>query len=102
MENESKKLDEEAQALMQEERWSDAINLIESRPSLFETDAKLSWNLGWSYFKLEDWQSAQVHLSRARNLDRKMAASWWALATAQMKAGALDEAERNVKEALLI
>jgi len=102
MKNESKKLDEEAQALMQEERWSDAINLIESRPSLFERDATLSWNLGWAYFKLEDWKSAQVHLCRARDLDRKMAASWWALASAQREAGALDEAERNVKEALLI
>ena len=102
MENESKKLNEKAQALMQEERWSDAINLIESRPSLFEKDAELSWNLGWAYFKLEDWKSAQAYLSRARNLDRKRAASWWALAAAQMEDGVLDKAERNAKEALRI
>jgi predicted Zn-dependent protease len=102
MEIKGKKLSEKAQALMQEERWTEAINLIESRPSLFENDAELSWNLGWAYFKLEDWKSAQVHLSRARDLDRKMAASWWALAAAQMEAGVLDKAERNVKEALLI
>ncbi|HKQ72390.1 MAG TPA: tetratricopeptide repeat protein [Blastocatellia bacterium] len=102
MENESKNLKEEAQALMQEERWSDAINLIESRPALFEKDAELSWNLGWAYFKLEDWKSAQAHLSRARDLDRNRAASWWALAAAQMEDGVLDKAERNAKEALRI
>ena len=87
---------------MDEERWNDAINLIESQPSLFELDAKLSWHLGWAYFKLEDWKSAQIHLSRSRDLDRKMAAAWWALAAAQMEAGVLDEAERNAKEALRI
>ncbi len=102
MENERKKLNENAQALMQEERWTDAINLIESQPSLFEKDAELSWNLGWAYFKLEDLKSAQAHLSRARDLDRKRAASWWALAVAQMEDGVLDIAERNVKEALRI
>jgi predicted Zn-dependent protease len=102
MEDESKKLNEKAQALMKEERWSDAINLIESRPSLFGKDVELSWNLGWAYFKLEDWKSAQAHLSRARDLDRKRAASWWALAAAQMEDGILDKAERNAKEALRI
>jgi len=87
---------------MREERWRDAINLIESYPSHIAKDAELSWNLGWAYFKLEDWNSAQVHLSHARDLNPRMAASWWALAAAQMEDGVLDEAERNVKEALRI
>lgn len=34
MENESKQLNEQAQELMQEERWIDAIKLVESQPSL--------------------------------------------------------------------
>lgn len=102
MENESKQLNEHAQELMQEERWVDAIKLIESHPSLFEEDAELTWNLGWAYFKLENWKAAQVHLSRARDLNPKLAAAWWALGAAQMEAGVLAEAERNVKEALRI
>jgi tetratricopeptide (TPR) repeat protein len=101
MENESKQLNEQAQELMQEERWIDAIKLIESQPSLFERHAELSRNLGWAYCKLENWKAAQVHLSRARGLNRKLAAAWWTLGAAQMD-GLLDEAESNVKEALRI
>jgi Flp pilus assembly protein TadD len=102
MENESQKLNAEAQELMQDERWDEAINLIEARPELFEKDAELSWNLGWAYVKLENWQAAQVHLSRARDLDPAMAPGSWALAVAQREAGVLNEAERNAKEALLL
>jgi protein O-GlcNAc transferase len=102
MENESEQLNEQAQELMQEERWVDAIKLIESHPSLLEQHAELSWNLGWAYFKLENWKAAQMHLSRSRGLNPKLAAAWWALGAAQMEDGVLDEAERNVKEALRI
>ena len=42
-----------------------------------------------------------MHLSRARGLNRKVAAAWWTLGAAQMD-GLLDEAESNVKEALRI
>ena len=87
---------------MDAEQWSEAIKLIESEPLLFEKDAELSWNLGWCYFKLEDWKAAQGHLSRARSLDPSMAESWWALGAAQMEDGLLEEAERNVKEALYL
>ena len=76
MENESKQLNEQAQELMQEELWVDAIKLIESQPSLLERHAELSWNLGWAYFKLENWKAAQVHLSRACGLNPKLAAAW--------------------------
>jgi uncharacterized protein HemY len=54
-----------------------AIELHESMPLLVETDAELSWNLGWAYFKPEDWKAAQVHLSRACALKSAMAVSWW-------------------------
>jgi hypothetical protein len=47
---------------MVDEQWAEAIKLIESQPLLFERNAELSWNLGWAYFKLEDWKAAQVHL----------------------------------------
>jgi len=102
MENETKQLNHQAQDLMQEERWVDAITLIELHPSLFEQDAELSWNLGWAYFKLENWKTAQVHLSRARDLNPKWSAVWWTVAAAEMEAGVLDEAERNAKESLRI
>ncbi|HKR59330.1 MAG TPA: tetratricopeptide repeat protein [Pyrinomonadaceae bacterium] len=102
LENKTKHLNESAQALMQEERWDEVINLIEPHQQLHKEDAELSWNLGWCYFKLQDWKTAQLHLSRARDLNPKSAAAWWALGAAQMEAGVLEEAERNVKESLLM
>jgi len=100
MENDCKEVNDRAQALMGEEQWTEAIKLIESQPQMFERDADLSWNLGWAYFKLGNWKTAQHHLSRATRLDPIRGASWWALGIAQMEDGILDEAEINVKEAL--
>ena len=100
MERESKQLNERAEALMDAEQWTEAIMLIESEPLLLETNAELSWNLGWAYFKLGDWKTAQLHLKRARALEPTLAASWWALGVAQREDGLLEEAERNLKEAL--
>jgi Flp pilus assembly protein TadD len=100
MEPETQQLNERAEALMDAEQWTEAIELIESKPLLFESDAELSWNLGWAYFKLDDWKTAQSHLSRARDLEPARAASWWALGVVQREDGLLEEAERNVREAL--
>lgn len=100
MESESKHLNERAEQLMKARRWNDAIELIESAPLLFESDPELLWNLGWAYFQLEDFKTAQIHLSRACTLKPTMAVAWWALGTAQMEDGNLEEAETNVKKAL--
>jgi Flp pilus assembly protein TadD len=94
-------LNERAQSLMQDERWSDAIALIQSHP-FHETDGELSWNLGWAYFKLGDYDAAELNLRRATQLTPASAAAWWALGTAQREHGLLDEAERNLKHALTL
>ena len=92
-------LNERAQSLMQEERWSDTIALIQTN-TLHETDAELSWNLGWAYFKLADYAAAELHLARATQLSPIWAVAWWALGLAQRENGLLIEAERNLKHAL--
>jgi Flp pilus assembly protein TadD len=94
-------LNERAQSLMQDERWSDAIALIES-DSLHLTNADLSWNAGWAHFKLGNYDDAVLHLTRATQLAPTRAAAWWALGTAQREHGSLDEAERNLKHALTL
>jgi Flp pilus assembly protein TadD len=94
-------LNERAQALMQDERWSDAIVLIKSSGS-YETDGDLAWNLGWAYLKLEDYASAVLHLTRATQLIPTRAVAWWALGLAQRENGLLEEAERNLKHALAL
>ncbi len=95
-------LNDRAQVLMDEERWTEAIALLESHPSIVESHAELSWNLGWAYFKEGNWKTAQQHLSHAVKLAPTRAASWWALGVAQHEAGKLPEAERNLKEALVL
>lgn len=92
-------LNERAEALMKDERWSDAIALIKSFRS-HETDGELAWNLGWAYFKLEDYAAAMSHLTRATQLTPTRAVALWALGLAQREKGSLDEAERNLKLAL--
>jgi Flp pilus assembly protein TadD len=94
-------LNERAQLLMRDERWSDAIALIQAHVS-DETDGALSWNLGWAFFKLEDYDSAELHLKRATQLTPTSAAAWWALGTAQHELGLLEDAEENLKRALTL
>ena len=94
-------LNERAQSLMQDERWSEAIALIQTN-TLHETDPELSWNLGWAYFKLADYGAAELHLTRATQLSPTRAAAWWALGTAQREHGLLDEAERNLRHSLTL
>jgi len=94
-------LNERAQSLMQDERWSEAIALIQSN-TLHETDAELSWNLGWAFFQLTDYRAAELHLTRATQLIPTWAAAWWALGTAQRKHGLLDEAEGNLRHSLTL
>jgi Flp pilus assembly protein TadD len=94
-------LNEQAEALMQDERWPDAIALIQSN-SCHETDGELSWNLGWAYFKLGHYGAAELNLKRATQLTPMRAASWWALGAAQQEQGLLEEAEGNLKHALTL
>ena len=74
----AKELNERAKAVMAEERWREAIEIIEAEPKLLEADASLSWNLGWAYFKLDDYVSAERHLAHASRLQPGLAAAWWA------------------------
>ncbi|MBA3569341.1 MAG: hypothetical protein H0W28_08340 [Pyrinomonadaceae bacterium] len=61
MKDDPRQLNDRAEAMMGEEKWAEAIKLLESRPRMLERDAGLSWNLGWAYFKLGDWKVAQRH-----------------------------------------
>ena len=96
----AKELNERAKAVMAEERWREAIEIIEAEPKLLEADASLSWNLGWAYFKLDDYVSAERHLAHASRLQPGLAAAWWALGEVQRVAGRYADAERNLKRAL--
>jgi tetratricopeptide (TPR) repeat protein len=96
----AKKLSERAEAVIAEGRWLEAIKILEAEPKLLEFDASLSWYLGWAYFKLDDYASAERHLARASRLQPWWAAAWWALGEVQREAGHFAEAARNLKRAL--
>ena len=100
MGDDATQLNNRAEKLMQKEQWAEVVRLIESQPQMLERDDVLSWNLGWAYFKLGDFKSSQLHLSRAVKLNPKRGASWWALGAVQREDGLLVKAERNVKRAL--
>ena len=94
-------LKERVDSLMEDERWSDAIALIQSESS-YLTDFETCWNLGWAYFKVGDYAVAQMHLARATELMPTNAVGWWALGLSQREHGSLREAERNLKHALAL
>jgi tetratricopeptide (TPR) repeat protein len=53
------------QSLMSDERWQDAIDLLEKNLVFVEKDWKLSWNLGWCYFKIEHFSEAQNQMEHS-------------------------------------
>lgn len=96
----AKELNERVETVMAEGRWREVVKIIEAEPKLLESDASLSWHLGWAYFKLDDYISAERHLTRASRLRPWWAAAWWALGEVQREAGHFAEAARNLKRAL--
>lgn len=91
---------EAAFSMMNAERWADAIKILKCVPSVTETDWRLSWNLGWCYFKLERFEAARKHLSRAAKLAPENATCTWALGTVYLKKRQFAKAEKNLVESL--
>jgi tetratricopeptide (TPR) repeat protein len=100
MDDDAKELNERVKAVMAEGKWCETVKIIEAEPKLLESDASLSWHLGWAYFKLDVYVSAERHLARASRLQPWWAAAWWALGEVQREAGHFAEAARNLKRAL--
>ena len=91
---------EATDSMMKAERWADAIKIIKCVPSVAEADWRLSWNLGWCYFKLDRFEAARKHLSRATKLAPENPACTWALGTVYLKKRQFAKAEKNLVESL--
>lgn len=87
-------------SMMKAERWADAIKILKCVPSATETDWRLSWNLGWCYFKLDRFEAARKHLSRATKLAPENATCTWALGTVYLQKRQFAKAEKNLVESL--
>jgi hypothetical protein len=55
-------------SVMKEERWTDAIGVLNENSSVVERHWELLWNLGWCYFKLDQMDRAGKHLKGALRL----------------------------------
>jgi Flp pilus assembly protein TadD len=55
-------------SVMREERWTEAIRILNENSSMLEMHWELVWNLGWCYLKLDWFHVAAKHLRKALRL----------------------------------
>lgn len=91
-----------ATSLMKEERWLDAIEILSNKSSGAGKHWKLSWNLGWCYFKLRRFDDARKHMMRANQLAPDNAICKWGLGSVYLKKRQFEKAEAILSEALRI
>jgi Tfp pilus assembly protein PilF len=89
-----------AQSIMKEGRWLDAIKLLSARSSSVGKHWRLSWNLGWCYFKLEKFDQARKHMIRADKLAPSSDVCKWGLGSVYLKKKQFRKAETVLSEAL--
>ncbi len=100
--NKIAELEKHAASLMKEERWVDAIELLSKRSSSAGKHWRLSWNLGWCYFKLGRFDDARKHLIRTFKLAPDDAVCKWALGSVYLKKRQFKKAEAILSESLRI
>lgn len=95
-------LNKQAESVMSAERWLDAIKLLKDKSPIVEKDWRLSWNLGWRYFKLGRLDEARKYLIRATKLAPENAICKWALGSVYLHRKQFKKAEEKLAESLSI
>jgi Tfp pilus assembly protein PilF len=95
-------IEKRAASLMQERRYLEAIKLLNMRSSDSGKHWRLSWNLGWCYFKLGRFDDARKHLTRTFKLAPDDAVCKWALGSVYLKKKQFKKAEVFLAESLRI
>lgn len=95
-------LEKRAGIVMAAERWHEAIKLLKEKLPVVERDWRLSWNLGWCYFKLDRLDDARKHLIRATKLAPENAICKWALGSVYLHRKQYQKAKANLEESLRI
>ncbi len=93
-------LKEAAAALMAEERWEAAVDLVSGQAGVVAKDYELAWNAGWCFYKLSQFERAVAGLRQAVRLDPQNPGGHWALAVALAETGEREAAEAEYLEAL--
>ena len=80
----------------------EAIELLNKRSSAAGQHWKLSWNLGWCYFKIGRFDDARKHLIRTFKLAPDDAVCKWALGAVYLKKRQFKKAEALLVESLRV
>lgn len=91
-----------ATSLMKEHLWLNAIEILSKRSTRAGKHWRLSWNLGWCYFKLHRFDAARRHMMRANQLAPDNDICKWGLGSVYLKKRQFKKAETILSEALRI
>jgi Tfp pilus assembly protein PilF len=94
-------IEKEVLRVMSLKKWSKAIALLNEELPTVKKDWKLSWNLGWCYFKLRQLGTARVHMERSRRLAPNNAIALWGLGVLHLYAHDYKKAQLYLKRSLL-
>lgn len=98
--NRAIELNKQAEVKMGAKRWLNAIKLLTNELPIVEKDWRLSWNLGWCYFKLDRLNKARIHLIQSTKLAPENAACKWALGCVYLYRKQFKKAEESLIESL--
>jgi Flp pilus assembly protein TadD len=85
---------------MKKEQWLAAIKLLKRELGVVEKNWRFSWNLGWCYFKLENFDDARKHMIRAARLAPDNPTCKWGLGNVYLKKKHFKKAEVVLTESL--
>ena len=87
---------------MKKEQWLAAIKLLRHELAVVQKDWRLSWNLGWCYFKLDKFNEARKHMIRASRLAPESPICKWGLGMVYLERKHFKKAEVVLTESLKI
>ncbi|HEY0759499.1 MAG TPA: tetratricopeptide repeat protein [Acidisarcina sp.] len=93
---------EQIEALMDIEAYDEVVRRLEEDGALDPDDFISNWNLGWSRFKLQQFQQSLPPLERALALEPAQFAAHFSLGAALEALGRLEEAETSLRTALAL
>ena len=102
MTNPEDELRAKVRALVQDERWGDAIAMMEEQTATVARSFYLAWTLGWALFKSNRPDDAIEYLTTATELEPANHVGYWALGEAHGASGNTADAERCLAVSLAL
>jgi Flp pilus assembly protein TadD len=85
---------------MRKEHWLAAIKLLKPEVTVAQANWRISWDLGWCYFKLDKFDAARRHMIRAAQLAPENPTCKWGLGQVYLKKRQFKKAEIILRESL--